>query len=43
MVQVVYSGGQILTMAGDQPEYVECLLTEGDTILYTGRCNQCDL
>ena len=43
MVQVVYSGGQILTMAGDQPEYVECLVTEGDTILYTGRCTHCQL
>ena len=34
----VYYNGDILTMAGggEGPEYVQCLVTKGDTITYTG-------
>lgn len=34
----VYYNGDILTMAsgGEGPEYVECLVTTGDSITYTG-------
>ena len=32
----VYYNGDILTMAGEDPQYVQCLVTRGDTITYTG-------
>jgi predicted amidohydrolase YtcJ len=32
----VYSGGEILTMAGDQPTYVEALVEQGGRILQVG-------
>ena len=34
----VYYNGDILTMAsaGDGPQYVECLVTKGDSITYSG-------
>ena len=35
--QVLYHGGEILTMNSSQPEYVDCIVTEGETILYSGK------
>ena len=32
----VYYNGDILTMAGESPQYVECLVTRGDSITYIG-------
>jgi predicted amidohydrolase YtcJ len=32
----IYSGGDILTMAGDSPQYVEALATEGGKIIFAG-------
>ena len=32
----VYSGGQILTMAGDKPEYTEAIVVENDKISFVG-------
>lgn len=36
MQQVVYQGGDILTMNGSKPEYVDCIVTEGAEIVYVG-------
>ena len=33
---VIYSNGTILTMCGDAPQYVDCLVTEGPRIVYVG-------
>ena len=35
--QVVYQGGDILTMNGSKPEYVDCIVTEGAEIVYVGK------
>jgi predicted amidohydrolase YtcJ len=32
----IYYGGDILTMVGDRPQYVEAIVTAGDTIAFTG-------
>ena len=32
----VYYNGDILTMSGESPQYVECLVTRGDSITYIG-------
>ena len=32
----VYYNGDILTMAGEGPQYVECLVSRGNSITYTG-------
>ena len=32
----VFYNGDILTMAGEGPQYVQCLVTSGDSITYTG-------
>ena len=32
----VYYNGDILTMASDGPQYIECLVTRGEVIIYTG-------
>ena len=34
--QVLYHGGEVLTMNSSQPEYVDCIVTEGETIVYSG-------
>ncbi|MFT5282669.1 MAG: putative amidohydrolase YtcJ [Yoonia sp.] len=34
--QTLYSGGHILTMAGDKAEFAEALLVEGETIRFVG-------
>jgi hypothetical protein len=34
--QYSYSGGDIITMKGDTHNYVEALVTNSDTIVYTG-------
>ena len=34
--QHLYYGGDIITMSGDTPNYVEALVTNSDTIVYTG-------
>ena len=34
--QVLYHGGEILTMNGSDPEYVDCVVTEGESIVYSG-------
>ena len=33
---IVYHGGDILTMAGDTPEYVEALVVRDGQIIYAG-------
>ena len=33
---MLYHGGDILTMNSSQPEYVDCIVTEGETIVYSG-------
>jgi predicted amidohydrolase YtcJ len=37
---IVYFNGDILTMRGDQPEYVEALVIKNDKIMYAGKKNQ---
>ena len=37
---VIYSNGTILTMCGDSPQYVDCLVTEGPRIVYVGDLNK---
>ena len=32
----VFYNGDILTMAGERPQYVQCLVTRGNSITYTG-------
>ena len=32
----IYKNGKILTMSGDTPEYVECLVTQDDVIVHVG-------
>lgn len=32
----IYYGGDILTMAGDKPEYAEAVATLGEKIIYVG-------
>jgi hypothetical protein len=32
----IYFGGDILTMHGDEPTYIEALATSGEKIIYTG-------
>ena len=32
----VYYNGDILKMASDGPQYIECLVTRGEAIIYTG-------
>ena len=34
--EVIYFGGDIITMIGDEPNYVEALVTQGDSIIFTG-------
>jgi hypothetical protein len=34
--QYLYYGGDIITMKGDTHNYVEALVTNSDTIVYTG-------
>jgi predicted amidohydrolase YtcJ len=34
--QILYSGGNILTMVGNEPEFVEALLVDGETIRFVG-------
>jgi len=36
MVKTAYYGGEIITMHGDGPEYVECVITEDKHIVYVG-------
>lgn len=36
----VYFNGDILTMQGDQPEYVEALVVQNDKILFAGKKGQ---
>ncbi|MCX2745608.1 amidohydrolase [Mangrovivirga sp. M17] len=36
----IYSGGDIITMAGDSPNYVEALVVENDKIIFTGSLNE---
>ena len=38
--QHLYYGGDIITMNGDTPNYVEALVTNSDTIIYTGRLSK---
>ena len=38
--QHLYYGGDIITMSGDTPNYVEALVTNSDTIIYTGRLSK---
>jgi len=35
--QILYYGGDILTMSGDKPNYVESIVTNSDTIVFIGR------
>ena len=35
--QILYYGGDILTMSGDKPNYVESIVTNSDTIVFVGR------
>lgn len=37
---IVYFNGDILTMRGDRPEYVEALVIKNDKIMYAGKKNQ---
>jgi predicted amidohydrolase YtcJ len=34
--EVIYFGGDIITMKGDEPNYVEALVTKDDSIIFTG-------
>ncbi len=34
--EVIYFGGDIITMKGDKANYVEALVTQGDSIIFTG-------
>ena len=36
----IYYGGDILTMAGDEPEYVQAIATQGEKIIFVGDKNQ---
>ena len=38
--QFLYTNGSILTMAGDQAEYVEALVTDHESIVYTGQIRE---
>ena len=37
---IVYFNGDILTMQGDRPEYVEALVIQDDKIMYAGNKSQ---
>ena len=34
--EIIYFGGDIITMKGDEPNYVEALVTKDDSIIFTG-------
>jgi len=38
--QILYYGGDILTMSGDKPNYVESIVTNSDTIVFIGRLSE---
>ncbi len=38
--QILYYGGDILTMSGDKPNYVEAIVTNADSIVFTGRLTE---
>tara|TARA_B110000902_G_scaffold103952_1_gene122736 strand:+ start:7686 stop:9392 length:1707 start_codon:yes stop_codon:yes gene_type:complete len=38
--QILYYGGDILTMNGDTPKYVEALVTNEDTIVFVGKIKE---
>ncbi|MGK0414674.1 MAG: putative amidohydrolase YtcJ [Polaribacter sp.] len=38
--QTLYYGGDILTMSGDKPNYVESIVTNSDTIVFIGRLSE---
>lgn len=38
--QILYHGGDIITMNGDEPNYVESIVINSDTIAFTGRLSE---
>ncbi|WP_415370814.1 amidohydrolase [Patiriisocius sp. Uisw_047] len=38
--KILYYGGDILTMSGDKPNYVESIVTNSDTIVFVGRLSE---
>lgn len=38
--QILYFGGDILTMQGTEPNYVEAIVTNADSIVFTGRLSE---
>ena len=38
--QIVYFGGDILTMQGTEPNYVEAIVTNADSIVFIGRLSE---
>ena len=38
--QIIYHGGEIITMNGDTPNYIESLVINSDTIVFTGRLSE---
>jgi predicted amidohydrolase YtcJ len=38
--QILYYGGDILTMSGDKPNYVESIVTNSDKIVFIGRLSE---
>ena len=38
--QILYYGGDILTMSGDKPNYTESIVTNSDTIVFMGRLSE---
>jgi len=38
--QILYYGGDILTMSGDKPNYAESIVTNSDTIVFIGRLSE---
>ncbi len=38
--QTLYYGGDIVTMSGNEPNYVESIVTNADSIIFTGHLSE---